>query len=292
MGAYLVGIDGSEHAIAALEWTRAVAADDDTIIVAHAWEFPVFTGYESPQMIDTGPIESAAREYLESTLKEADDPRLTGRLVRGPAARAVVQLGEQMAESSEYDDDITLVVGHKGSGKVAMLLGSTAAYVVHHTQLPVVIVRGEQRLPLQRVVVGVDEHCSTELSGPSMTALRWAFNLTGIDQIDVHHAVFVPGVVAGPLSQAPIESDRIHRDAETLLNDAIAAAGGPPSGITVKPEVSHGSPNFALIEASRDADLVVVGSRGRGGFRELLVGSTSLAITAYAHCPVAVVRSD
>lgn len=291
MGAYLVGIDGSEHSIAALNWARGVAADDDSIIVTHAWEFPVFTGYESPQMIDTGPIESAAREYLETTLNEANDSRLSGRLVRGPAARAVVQLGEQMAESGEHDGDITLVVGHRGNGKVAMLLGSTAAYVVHHTQLPVVIVRGEPRLPLRRVVVGVDEHCSTDLSGPSMTALRWAFTLTGVDQIDVHHAVFVPGVVAGPLSQAPIESDQIHHDAEKLLHDAISAAGGAPSGIPVNTEVSHGSPNFALIEASRDADLLVVGSRGRGGFRELLVGSTSLAVTAYAHCPVAVVRS-
>ena len=64
----------------------------------------------------------------------------------------------------------------------------------------------------------------------------------------------------------------------------------PPNGAEVVPIVAAGTGAFAMIEASRAADLVVIGTRGRSGFVELLAGSTTLEVLAHAHCPVAVVR--
>lgn len=288
MTTYVIGADASEHSVAAIDWTRASAGDDDSIVIVHAWELPMLTGYETAVMLDPEPIEEAAREFLRETLAAIDDPRVSGRAVPGPAARALIEMADQVAAG--VDEDAVIVVGHRGSGKVSLLLGSTAAYVVHHTQHPVVVVRGDPRECARHIAVGVDDKGDAEPEGPSMAALRWAFALPCAQRIDVHHAVFVPGVVAGPLSQAPIEADEIHDATEDLLNRTIAAAGGPPKGVETVPIASNGTASFALIEASREADLVVVGSRGHGGFRELLLGSTTLEVTAYAHCPVAIIR--
>jgi nucleotide-binding universal stress UspA family protein len=287
MTTYVIGADGSEHSVEAIDWTRASAGEDDSIVVVHAWELPMLTGYETAVMLDPEPIEDAGRQFLRDTLGAIDDPRVSGRAVPGPAARALIEVADQAVAG---DDDAVIVVGHRGSGKVSLLLGSTAAYVVHHTAHPVVVVRGEPRQCARHIAVGVDDKGDAEPDGPSMAALRWALSLPCAEQVDVHHAVFVPGVVAGPLSQAPVEADEIHRATEDLLERTIAAVGGAPEGVTAVPVASNGTASFALIEASREADLVVVGSRGHGGFRELLLGSTTLEVTAYAHCPVAIVR--
>ena len=77
---------------------------------------------------------------------------------------------------------------------------------------------------------------------------------------------------------------------DAVIDHVIAAAGPIPEGVAVGREVLRGTPGFALIEASRDADLVTVGSRGRGTLRGLLLGSTSAEVASYGHCPVAVVR--
>jgi nucleotide-binding universal stress UspA family protein len=288
MSTYVIGADGSDYSMAAIDWARASAGADDAIVVVHAWELPMLTGYETAVMLDPEPIEDAAREFLRETLAAIDDPRVSGRAVPGPAARALIEMADQVAAG--VDEDAVIVVGHRGSGKVSLLLGSTAAYVIHHTKHPVVVVRGEPRECARHVAVGVDDKGDAEPDGPSMDALRWAFSLPCVEQVDVHHAVFVPGVVAGPLSQAPMEANEIHDATESLLHRTIEAVGGPPAGVRAVPVASNGTASFALIEASREADLVVVGSRGHGGFRELLLGSTTLEVTAYAHCPVAVVR--
>ena len=104
----------------------------------------------------------------------------------------------------------------------------------------------------------------------------------------------MPGVAAGPVREPGLESDEAVVEDDELLRDAIARAtdgtGVPPNGAAIVPVVAAGTGAFALIEASREADLVVIGTRGRRGLVELLLGSTSLEVTAHAHCPVAVVR--
>jgi nucleotide-binding universal stress UspA family protein len=286
---YVVGLDGSEHAHAALDWACAVATADDEILVGHAWDVPVVTGYEAVGTVDPLTVESVSEEFLDQAVEERGDRRISGRLVAGNPGRALVDLAE------EVEGDVTIVVGHAGSSKASLLLGSTAQYVIHHTHAAVVVVRGHNRWPVRRIVVGIDQGGDDdEPDERSIVALRWALRLPGVEQVEVSHADFVPAVAAGPVREPGLESDEAASDDDRLLQAAISKAtdgtGVPPNGATVVPVVAAGTGAFALIEASREADLVVIGTRGRRGFVELIRGSTSLDVTAHAHCPVAVVR--
>jgi nucleotide-binding universal stress UspA family protein len=207
----------------------------------------------------------------------------------GPPGEALVEAAQQ------FGSDVVIVVGHGGTGKVSLLLGSTAHHVIHHTDHPVVVVRGELRLPVRRVSVGIDEPGGhDELDAHSLAALRWAVRVPGVEQVEVAHADFVPGVAAGPVREPGLESDEAAATDDAQIRRAIAAAtdgtGTAPSGAAIVPVVAGGTGAFALIEASREVDLVVVGTRGRSGLVELIVGSTTLEVLAHAHCAVAVIR--
>jgi nucleotide-binding universal stress UspA family protein len=76
-----------------------------------------------------------------------------------------------------------------------------------------------------------------------------------------------------------------------ILDEAITKAFGPETPANIERRLVHGDARSALIEASKDADLLAVGRRGRGGFDGLLVGSVSSACVAGAHCPVLVVHT-
>jgi nucleotide-binding universal stress UspA family protein len=289
MTTYLVGLDGSEHAAEALAWARGVATAADTVVAAHAWDVPVVTGHEAAVWVDPQDAEAIARGFVSDTLAGIDDARVEGRIIEGPPGPALVGAAEVLGP------DVVIVVGHGGSGKMSLLLGSTAHHLVHRAPHPVVVVRGEARLPVQRVVVGVDEHGRDNApDAHSLAALRWALQLPGVTTVEASHADFVPGVAAGPVVEPGLESAAERADDHAELRHAIAAAtdgtGVAPSGAAIVPVVAAGTGAFALIEASRDADLVVVGTRGRGRLRELIAGSTTLEVLAHAHCPVAVVR--
>jgi nucleotide-binding universal stress UspA family protein len=89
----------------------------------------------------------------------------------------------------------------------------------------------------------------------------------------------------------PEEQEKLLHAAEELTQK-VASQLGEPRPPSVKVRAISGFPAKELIEASRDADLVVVGSRGAGGFAKLMVGSVSSQVVEHAHCPVVVVPSD
>lgn len=283
MSRFVVGVDASTESREALEWTMVQAGPADQIVVVHAWDVPLVAGYEIAVAIDPVEIERAARAFLEELVGSFDDARLHPLLEQGHPGRCIVELAQ---------DADTVVVGHRGSGKASVILGSTANYVLHHLDRPVVVIRGERFGPPTRVVVGVDDHGLDEdhHENPSVRALRWAYGLVGVEEIDVVHAWFAPGVAAGVIANAGADFDEMDRAAADVIAHVMDEAGPRPQGVTVRQRSERGTPGFALVEASRIADMIVVGSRGRGGFVGLLLGSTSLEVAAHSHAPVAIVR--
>ncbi|ROT27250.1 universal stress protein [Micromonospora sp. HM5-17] len=141
--------------------------------------------------------------------------------------------------------------------------------------------------PAAAVIVGVDG------SEGSLRAVDWAAEearLRGAP-LRVVHAFIWPllGVPLGPAPMAPPEAG-LRNEAQRILESAADRARRAAPGVTVSTDLPARVPAAALIEASHGADLVVVGSRGLGGFSGLLLGSVGAQVTAHAACPVVVVR--
>ncbi|MFH8257592.1 universal stress protein [Streptomyces roseolus] len=135
------------------------------------------------------------------------------------------------------------------------------------------------------IVVGVDG------SPASNEAVRWAAEEARLRQAAVRlvHAWSFP-YHEGEI--AVLAGESVHglcvRAAETTMDDAIRVAGLDARG--VERRIVHGSPVKALLEAAQDASLLVVGSRGRGGFASLLLGSVSQQCALHSPCPVVIVH--
>jgi nucleotide-binding universal stress UspA family protein len=141
----------------------------------------------------------------------------------------------------------------------------------------------EQQLDAsERIVVGVDG------SESSKAALRWAARIASAigARIEAVIAWDYPSGFAGPVY---VEM-RPDLDAETIVQDTLAEVFGPqrPPGLTVV--VRQGPARNVLLDASAGAEMLVVGSRGHGGFVGLLLGSVSAACAEHAHCPVVIVH--
>jgi nucleotide-binding universal stress UspA family protein len=141
---------------------------------------------------------------------------------------------------------------------------------------------------MSRIVVGVDgsEHASQ--------ALRWALSearLRGCPVLAVH-AWESPYMPTADYGAAPflIPVETIEENAERTLAEALVAVASETSGVELERRIVEGSAARVLTELAQMEDLVVVGSRGRGGFAGLLLGSTSQQCAQHARCPVVIVR--
>lgn len=280
----VVGLDSSAEARRALAWACASAGPDDEIVAIHAWEPPNMALY-SPVAPPTTPFEDfeqRAAAELNRMVAEANDDRICGMLRRGRAGPEIV------AESG--DADLT-VVGHRGTGRMSMMLGSTANYVLHNAAQPVVVLHGDPTMPPRRVVVGVeDQRRDDRNENASIRALRWTYELPGLEEVRVVHAWSIQPFIWDFVANVPQYLNELDEGASAVIERVLDAAGDPPDGVKVIQEVVRDASSHALIDASMDSDLVVVGSQGRGNWAGLLVGSTSQAVAGHAHAPVAVIR--
>jgi nucleotide-binding universal stress UspA family protein len=279
---FVVGVDASEDADRALQWARDAAGPDDRIVAVHAWDLATLVGIDTATTVPAVELGDLAKQGLTEMVERQDDHRIEGVTHQGHAGRAIVEEAERHGADA-------VVVGHRGSGRASLILGSTANHVIHHTDLPVVVVRGDQHAPPEHVVIGTDDDLD-DGGGVSVRALRWAYGLAGVRIIDVAHSWFVPSVAAGRFSNPGADFAEHDQAAVAIAQRVIDTAGEAPEGVAVRARPLNGTPEFALIEASRDADLVVVGSRGRGGFAGLILGSTSLDLASHGHCPIAILR--
>ena len=137
------------------------------------------------------------------------------------------------------------------------------------------------------ILVGVDG------SPPSRKALTWAAAEAAdhgaeLVVLTVWHPTLLPPMGSGGVPPSPVPDPR-QRATEDLLMVIKAELGEDPP-VLVQPRAEQGHAAEVLIEQSADADLLVVGTRGRGGFKGLVLGSVSQHVAAYAKCPVTVVR--
>ncbi len=138
-----------------------------------------------------------------------------------------------------------------------------------------------------RIVVGVDS------SATSLKALRWALEEARLRQLDVEmvHAFPRPELVGMTMVVTLPSDDELREASEQVLSEALAAVGGP-GDVTIAQHVGAGGPASVLVEKAKDAELLVLGSRGLGGFRGMLLGSVTQQVIAHAPCPVVVITPD
>lgn len=136
-----------------------------------------------------------------------------------------------------------------------------------------------------RIVVGTDG------SPGSVAAIRWALDeaaLRGAD-VEVVHAYTDPPLAAYPTIVVPVVSpEELEAAARQVAEEAVSAAGAA-DGVGVTTTVEVGGAAAVLVSHAEGADLVVTGSRGRGGFRGLLLGSVSQQVASHATCPTVIV---
>ncbi|MGW3807377.1 universal stress protein [Micromonospora sp. NPDC005113] len=277
----LVGYDGSTDASVALDWALDEARHSgQPVRLAYVFEWLTVAGWVGPGVAPgVWPDDTARRQVEELVRKAATQAAaahpgltVTGEVYDGPPA---LVLQERSAEAG------LLVLGSRGHGGFGgLLVGSTAVAVAAHGHCPVVVVRdGASGAPADAsggpVAVGVDG------SEPSLVALGFAAERAAQRRVPLrvlHAWTQGPGGAAG----APDERAAVEQSLEPWRRTY------PDLAVTV--DLVPGSPAAMLIEASRDARLVVVGSRGRGGLAGMLLGSVSQQLIQHAHCPVAVVR--
>lgn len=137
-----------------------------------------------------------------------------------------------------------------------------------------------------RIVVGVDG------SPSSQAALRWAVRYAGLvgGRVEAVTAWDLPG--AGSWSAPAVDTTYDEEQAEQRLVEEVRTVLGEGGASLVHESLVRGNPAQVLVDAAEGADMLVVGSRGRGGFRRALLGSVSQQAALHAPCPTVIIRPD
>ena len=292
-GTVVVGVDGSEGSLHALDWAiDAAAGRGATLRLVYAMGLPLVT-VPLGGPIRTAPspeVSQAAKALLEEALRRVQEA--------APSLRAVTEVSRAEAHHAllkSAQDAELLVVGSRGySGVASLFLGSVAQRVASHATCPGVGVAPtsqEAAARRGRVVVGVDgsEHAAAALRFALVEAERLRAELVAV------YAWQAPDAPVDPFTvlQADVAVDReqqVARAREWLLRTVDEARTPLTQRVPVRVETPEKHPAAALLDEGADADLIVVGSRGRGGFTGLLLGSVSQQVLNHAVVPVAVVR--
>lgn len=272
----LVGYDGSAGSERALAWAaREARLRGTTLTVCHAWG-PAYPARPT----EVAALSQLARRSGEQTL--AHGLRLAQRLMDASQVRPLLVPGAATAALCKQGDGADMVVvGSRGHSELAeLLLGSVSSQVATHGRGPVVVVPGHWRtVPGHMpgpVVVGIDGSPSCEPAG------AFAFEVAAL-----HH---VPVVAVCALADAPGILGGGRR-VEEEFGHLMSLWEKEYPEVAVRRIVADGSPRAALLSAATQAQLLVVGSRGRGGMRGMLLGSVSQVLLRHAPCPLCVAHA-
>jgi nucleotide-binding universal stress UspA family protein len=289
----LVGVDGSEHADRALAWgLREAALRSSHVAVINAFHIREWSGAFNRELSHDEERAEARRvveEALERVGSTAHDVEIATTAVTGRGAAEAILHHSRDAE--------LIVVGSRGRGGFpGLLLGSVSQQVAAHARVPVAVIPADVDMTERNdgttsIVVGVDG------SEPSILALRWAVDEARLREVPLTAVYVYRSLREGsPFdAYAGIEESQIdeleRQGGRTALGklDRLLADAGDLSDVKVEREVDPGSPAKVLTsDAADESTLLVVGSRGHGGFSGLLLGSVSQQCLHHAKGPVVV----
>jgi nucleotide-binding universal stress UspA family protein len=284
-GTVVVGVDGSATSNLALDWAVEEAGRRGLALhIIHAFSY----GYPMTNVGITYAIDGL-RQLADRVRKDAvaRARRANPELVitwREPACKPAPAL----VEASETAD--TVVLGARGmSAACGAFMGSVSVQVAAHARCPVVIVHDTPaHAPAGApVVVGVDG------SDVSSSAIAYAYQQAssrgvGLTVVHAWWLDYVEGASASTIWT--VDWQTFAEEEQALVAESLAGWQEKYPDVAVRRHSVRGLPVEALIRQGENACLVVVGTRGRGGFGGLLLGSVSQGVMHRAQCPVAIVR--
>ncbi|MFF3667159.1 universal stress protein [Microtetraspora malaysiensis] len=278
-----VGVDGSAQALRAVDWAAAEAGRRRLplriVHIAVRWEYSIAIqepGLEAPRPQAAGLEVLEIAEERARTFASVD---VSCRLGIGPVPATLLQ---------ETADAALLVLGPQGTGAFPrLLLGSVSRQAAEHASCPVVIVPQESdaRPGRSGIVVGIDG------SAASIEAVGFAFEESSLRSVGLR-AIHAWDHPAYPPEMRAVRYDTtaVEQEGARLVSESLAGWKAEYPDVPVVEQVVEGAPVPILVDASGNAELLVVGARGRGGFPGLRLGSISHAVLHHAKGPVAVVR--
>lgn len=277
----VVGVDGSDPATAALAWVVRLARLTGARVeaVTAAADMPLAGPFAEWNLgEDAIELGLVAQQHTMQAV-EHDDLDVDTFLQQGQPAAVLLGAAK---------DADALVIGTHGHGAIeSRMLGSIGRQVATHAVCPTVLVPADPG-KLERIVVGVDG------SEEALHALRWAVGVARaagatIEVVTAYH--YTPVGIGSPwVAPVPVITQQDMRTAAAeVLDRAVARADA--ADVVVERTVAEGSAARRLQDRAEDADLLVVGNRGHGGFAGLLLGSVSRKCLVHPTTPVVVVPS-
>jgi nucleotide-binding universal stress UspA family protein len=284
----VAGVDGSEHSLAAADLAAAEAALRALpleLVYAFAPPFLSRPAAAPPDLPPMPPGSTLPDEELRHGAQQTLHDAATRVHRSHPDLPVITRLrdGHPAGVLGDASGQATLiVVGHRGRGGFAgMLAGSVGIQLASHAECPVIITRGETRRDAP-VVVGLDGS-----AGASRAA---AFASQAAASYGVPLVLLFAWPAAESWTPEEVATGQQPPHAPDIPGETMRELTMAHPDLTMRPEIrTDEAAHQALVEASEHARLVVVGSRGQGGFRGLLLGSVSQALIHHAHCPVAVI---
>ncbi|MGC7096476.1 universal stress protein [Amycolatopsis lurida] len=284
----LVAVDGSESALDATRWAAEEAARLHApllVVTAYGLEDVSFAAplYPPTEWVDAQ--KEAAERVVATALAAAKEiePAVSAETRVSPLG-SVAALRELSGEAR------LLVLGEPRGAVSGLVVGSTSIPVLTAADCPVVVVRGRDGgRPEGPVVVGVDGSTNSE------AAIAQAFAAASVRQVPlvaVHTWHDGDSEVLFSRSRVEFDWEPVNDAEQRVLAERLAGWREQYPDVTVQQVVQQDKPRHRLLEWSAKACLVVVGTRGRGGFAGLVLGSTSQALAHHADCPVLVVRPE